>query len=290
MQSVERDFDGTEEMHEFINSQLEEVQGQIENLGMEYYIDTPEEQGDALVYLTAGAGGDDSNDWTAMLMRMYQKWGEHHNFDVNEVEVAEAEFGIRNACIQICGEMVYGWLRNETGVHRLVRISPFNAQGKRQTSFASVTVVPSVNEDINVEIRPSDLRIETMRASGPGGQHVNTTDSAVRITHIPTGITASSSNKSQMLNKKLAMVVLKSRLYERESQSRGRGSADLKSKIDQQSWGAQIRNYVLHPYQNVVDTRTRMSCPQPNAVLDGTKLDDFLLASLHWQGNNTKEM
>ena len=235
----------------------------------------------AFLFIQAGAGGTEAMDWAAMLARMYTRWAERHGFGVEVVEEHLGDVaGIKNITFRIVGERAYGWLRNEIGVHRLVRISPFNANGKRQTSFASVDVWPDIDDTIEIEINPADLRIDTYRASGAGGQHVNKTDSAVRITHIPTNTVVTCQNeRSQLQNRETAMRMLRSKLYELEMQKRAAEQDAQKAAQKKIEWGSQIRNYVLYPYQLVKDVRTQVEKTDSDAVLDGD-LDDFMLASL----------
>ena len=235
----------------------------------------------AIVALHAGAGGVESQDWVGTLMRMYLRWAERKGFkrDIYDVSTGE-EAGIKSAVIRIKGPNAYGWMKTESGVHRLVRISPFDASARRHTSFASVWVYPVIDDTVNVEVLDKDLRIDTYRASGAGGQHVNKTDSAVRITHLPTNIVVQcQSDRSQHRNRAAAMDMLKARLYEAELQRReevAQAERDAKTEI---GWGHQIRSYVLHPYQMVKDLRTDMETGNSQAVLDGG-LDDFMAAAL----------
>jgi len=229
----------------------------------------------------AGAGGTESQDWASMLLRMYTRWAEKHGFKIEYLEETEGEeAGIKSATIQISGHNAYGWLKTEAGVHRLVRISPFDSNARRQTSFASVWVYPVVDDRIQIEVKESDCRIDTYRSSGAGGQHVNTTDSAVRITHIPTGIAvACQQERSQHKNRAKAWDMLRARLYELELKKREeKANAEASSKTDI-GWGHQIRSYVLQPYQLVKDLRTGVSSTAPDDVLDGD-LDPFMEASL----------
>ena len=238
----------------------------------------PADGNNAFLFIQAGAGGTEAQDWAQMLMRMYTRWAERHEFTVEVVEEHEGDTaGIKSATLRIIGERAYGWLRNEIGVHRLVRISPFNANGKRQTSFASVDVWPDIDDSIQIEINEKDLRIDTYRSSGAGGQHVNKTDSAVRITHIPTGIVVTCQNeRCQFQNKDMAMKILRSRLYELEMQKRAAEEDAAKAAQKKIEWGSQIRNYVLYPYQLVKDVRTGTETTDSGAVLDGD-LDKFMI-------------
>ena len=241
----------------------------------------PADGNNAFLFIQAGAGGTEAQDWAQMLERMYTRWAERHGFMVEIIEEHPGDTaGIKSMTMRIIGERAYGWLRNEIGVHRLVRISPFNANGKRQTSFASVDVWPDIDDTINIEINEKDLRIDTYRSSGAGGQHVNKTDSAVRITHIPTGIVVTCQNeRSQFQNKDMAMKILRSRLYELEMQRRAEAEDAAKAAQKKIEWGSQIRNYVLYPYRLVKDVRTGTENTDSDAVLDGD-LDEFMLALL----------
>jgi peptide chain release factor 2 len=236
---------------------------------------------DTYLEIHAGAGGTESQDWAAMLTRMYMRWAEQKGYEVSLIEESPGEeAGIKSATLEIKGENAYGWLKTESGVHRLVRISPFDSNARRHTSFASVWVYPVVDESIEIEIKDSDCRVDTYRSSGAGGQHVNTTDSAVRITHIPTGIVvASQQERSQIKNRAIAWAMLRARLYERELKKREeKATAEAASKTDI-GWGHQIRSYVLQPYQLVKDVRTGVESGNPAAVLDGD-INAFIEAAL----------
>ncbi len=243
------------------------------------YDDSP-----AILSINAGAGGVDSQDWAEMLLRMYLRWGERNGFKVSVVDVQEGEpAGIRSAEILISGDFAYGQMRSEKGVHRLVRISPFDSQKRRQTSFASVMVLPEVAESDEVEINPAELREDTYRSSGAGGQHVNKTDSAVRITHLPTGIAvACQMERSQHKNRATAMRMLKAKLFEVELQKRADQEAQIQGEKKSIEWGSQIRSYVLQPYQQVNDHRTELKSAHVMNVLDGDLeafIESFLLSS-----------
>ncbi|GAA0604985.1 peptide chain release factor 2 [Craurococcus roseus] len=236
---------------------------------------------DCFVEVNAGAGGTDAQDWAEMLLRMYQRWAEAHGCKVTLTEENPGEeAGLKSATIQVSGPNAYGWLKTETGVHRLVRISPFGGNDKRQTSFASVYVYPVVDDKIEIDINPADLRTDTFRASGAGGQHVNKTESGVRFTHIPTGIVvASTQDRSQHRNRAIAMDMLRARLYELELSKREAINAATEAGKTDIGWGHQIRSYVLQPYQLVKDLRTGVEKGNPQAVLDGD-LDEFMAAAL----------
>ncbi len=236
---------------------------------------------DTYLEIHAGAGGTESNDWAQMLLRMYMRWAERRGFKIELVaETLGEEAGIKSATLQVKGHNAYGWLKTESGVHRLVRISPFDSQARRHTSFASAWVYPIVDDSIEIEIPDSDVRIDTYRASGAGGQHVNTTDSAVRITHIPTGIVVQCQNeRSQHKNRATAWKMLRARLYEAELQRREEEAQEQAASKTDIGWGHQIRSYVLQPYQLVKDLRTGVEVGNPQAVLDG-QIDQFLAAAL----------
>jgi peptide chain release factor 2 len=243
----------------------------------------------AICSIQAGAGGTDAQDFAQMLLRMYLRWAEQRGFKAEILdEQTGSEAGIKSATFRIEGDYAYGLLSAEAGVHRLVRISPFNSGGSRETSFASFFVSPEIDENIEVDIQDKDLRIDTYRSSGAGGQHVNVTDSAVRITHLPTNIVVTCQNqRSQLQNRMVAMQVLRSKLYELELEKRREGAAELEASKQDISFGSQIRNYVLHPYRLVKDTRTKHETADVDAVLDGD-IDDFIKEFLMFKKANEK--
>ncbi|WP_298847675.1 peptide chain release factor 2 [uncultured Ruegeria sp.] len=247
---------------------------------LEALLDGEADSNDTFLEINSGAGGTESCDWASMLARMYVRWAEKKGYTVElQSETGGEEAGIKSAAYKISGHNAYGWLKSESGVHRLVRISPFDSAAKRHTSFSSVWVYPVVDDNIEIEVNPSEIRIDTYRSSGAGGQHVNTTDSAVRITHIPTGIVVTSSEKSQHQNRDIAMKALKSRLYQQELDRR---NADINAAHEAKGdagWGNQIRSYVLQPYQMVKDLRTNHETSDTKGVLDGD-LDGFMAATL----------
>ncbi|MDE7547921.1 peptide chain release factor 2 [Acetobacter fabarum] len=236
---------------------------------------------DCYLEVNAGAGGTEAQDWAEMMLRMYTRWAEAHHYKVTLIESSEGEqAGLKSATILVSGPNAYGWLKTEAGVHRLVRISPFDAAARRQTSFASVWVYPVIDDSIEIEINDADLKVDTFRASGAGGQHVNKTDSAIRITHIPTGIVvACQTDRSQHRNRATAMQMLRARMYEAELQRREAAAAEAEAAKTDIGWGHQIRSYVLAPYQMVKDLRTSVETGNPDAVLDG-ELDVFMAAAL----------
>ena len=247
---------------------------------LEALLDGEADSNDTFLEVNAGAGGTESCDWASMLARMYTRWAEKKGYTVELQSISEGEeAGIKSVSYKISGKNAYGWLKSESGVHRLVRISPYDSAARRHTSFSSVWVYPVVDDNIEIDIQPNDIRIDTYRSSGAGGQHVNTTDSAVRITHIPTGIVVTSSEKSQHQNRANAMAALKSRLYQLELDKRNAAiNAQHEAKGDA-GWGNQIRSYVLHPYQMVKDLRTSHETSDTQGVLDGD-LDAFMAATL----------
>jgi peptide chain release factor 2 len=260
---------------------LEALAAEAKRREIESLLSGEADANDAYLEVNAGAGGTEAQDWAEMLLRMYQRWAEQHGYKVSLTERSDGEeAGVKSATIQVSGPNAYGWLKTESGVHRLVRISPFGGNDKRQTSFASVYVYPVVDDRIEIEINPADLKTDTFRASGAGGQHVNKTESGVRFTHMPTGIVvASTQDRSQHRNRAIAMEMLKARLYELELSKREAVAAGVEAGKTDIGWGHQIRNYVLQPYQLVKDLRTNLEKGNPAAVLDGD-LDDFMAAAL----------
>ena len=252
----------------------------VEKKEIEALLDGEADANDSFLEINAGAGGTESCDWASMLSRMYVRWAERHNYKVELMaENAGDEAGIKSVTYKIQGLNAYGWLKSESGVHRLVRISPFDSNAKRHTSFASVWVYPVIDENIEIEVNLADIRIDTYRSSGAGGQHVNTTDSAVRITHHPTGIVVTSSEKSQHQNRDIAMKALKSRLYQLELDKRTSAISDAHESKGDAGWGNQIRSYVLQPYQMVKDLRSNIETSDTQGVLNGN-LDMFMSGAL----------
>jgi len=272
---------GDEELSEEAIETCKKLQHEIEVLQLQTLLTGDYDANNAIISIHPGAGGTEAKDWAQMLMRMYLRWAEQNGFKATIMDLQnDAEAGINSADIMIEGENAYGFLRGERGVHRLVRISPFDANARRHTSFASVDVTPEIDGNIEVEISPEDLRIDTYRSSGAGGQHVNKTDSAVRITHLPTGIVVSCQNeRSQIQNKAFAMKVLYAKLYALAKQEHKDKISDLKGNFSQIAWGSQIRSYVFQPYQMVKDHRTNAETSNVQAVMDGD-LETFIWANL----------
>ena len=265
------------EVLEEVTLQTSDVDKKIDQLSLDVMLDGDDDSKNAIVSINAGAGGTEAQDWAEMLFRMYSRWIERkgYTFELIDYQPGE-EAGIKSVTFTASGENAYGYLKSEIGVHRLVRISPFNASGKRHTSFASVFVYPALDSEIVVDIDDKDLRIDVFRASGAGGQHVNKTSSAVRITHFPTGIVVQcQQEKSQHRNKDMAMKVLQARLYQLEKQKQDEKLQELHDSKDDIAWGSQIRSYVLHPYQMVKDHRINMDIGNVNGVLDGD-IDPFI--------------
>jgi peptide chain release factor 2 len=278
------DPDEADALRPDLERDLAALQADWGRMEQQLLLSEPFDERGAIVSVYAGAGGTESQDWAEMLLRMYLRWAERSRFKTEILEATEGEgAGLKSVSFSIDGRWAYGRLRSERGVHRLVRISPFDAQKRRHTSFALVEVMPEVPEDADVEIDEKDLRIDTYRASGAGGQHVNKTDSAVRITHLPTGIVvAVQSERSQHQNRDRAMAVLRARLVERQEEEREAELARLRGEHVEAGWGNQIRSYVLQPYTMVKDLRTGVETANPTAVLDGD-LDDFIEGYLRWR-------
>ena len=274
---------------------IERLEREVEEAETEMLLSGPNDTRDAIVTINAGAGGTDAQDWAEMLLRMYLRWAERRGFKTDLVdEQPGKEAGIKGATFTVAGEYAYGLLSAEAGVHRLVRLSPFNAGSSRETSFASVFVYPEIEDDVEIEINEKDLRVDTYRSSGAGGQHVNVTDSAVRITHLPSGIVVTCQNqRSQHQNREVAMHILKSRLYELELDKKRAETAQLEETKRDISFGSQIRNYVLHPYRLAKDVRTKHETADVDAVLDGD-LDEFIkqylmLKSKSWRAESAQD-
>lgn len=262
---------------------IEEFEESLEKLRMKTLLSGEYDGDNAIVTLHSGAGGVEACDWVQMLYRMYSRWAADEGFEVEELDYLEGdEAGIKSVTFQVNGENAYGFLKSEKGIHRLVRISPFNAQGKRQTSFASCDVMPEINEDVDVEIKDEDIRIDTYRSSGAGGQHINKTSSAIRITHFPTGIVVTCQNeRSQHQNKDKAMQMLKTKLLLLKQEENAAKASGIRGEVSEIGWGNQIRSYVLQPYTMIKDLRTGEETGNADAVLDG-KVTPFMNAYLKW--------
>lgn len=271
------DEENDEEMAHEAAENCEKLQNELETLRLQTLLDGKYDSNNAIISVHAGSGGTDAQDWAEMLFRMYTRWCEKKGYKSKLVDMqSDTEGGIKSATLLVEGENAYGYLKNEKGVHRLVRISPFDSSGRRHTSFSSLDVIPEIDEDISVEINPDDLRIDTYRSSGAGGQHVNKTDSAIRITHIPTNIVVTCQNeRSQHQNKEVAMKLLMSKLIELKEQEHKENLDELKGDYSQITWGSQIRSYVFHPYTMVKDHRTGAEVGNVNAVMDGD-IDYFI--------------
>jgi peptide chain release factor 2 len=272
-----------------VDQEVGSVESDVDAFELRSLLRGPDDFRDAQLEISAGAGGTEAQDWAQMLMRMYTRWAERRGYGVEILDVSEGEeAGIKGAVLEIRGQYAYGFLRPETGVHRLVRISPFDAQSRRHTSFASVFVYPVVNEEINIEIRDEDIRMDVFRASGAGGQHVNKTSSAVRLTHIPSGVVvASQQERSQFKNKATAMKMLKNRLYQLEAEKQAAEKAKLDATKADVTFGSQIRSYVFQPYTMVNDHRTELKIPDVQKVMDGG-IDPFVEAYLKQVGAGEK--
>ena len=276
------------EMIPEIRQELDGFIAGLENIRIKTLLSDEYDGYHAILKLNAGAGGTESCDWASMLYRMYTRWAEKKGFSIEVLDYLDGdEAGIKSVTFQVNGENAYGYLKSEKGVHRLVRISPFNAQGKRQTSFVSLDVMPDIEEDVDVEINEDDLRIDTYRSSGAGGQHINKTSSAIRITHIPTGIVVQCQNeRSQFQNKDKAMQMLKAKLYMLKKEANAEKLSDIRGEVTEIGWGNQIRSYVMQPYTMVKDHRTNAETGNVDAVMDGA-LDLFINEYLKW--NAVKE-
>ena len=275
--------DPEEEIHEELVELVHSVEKALEKYELSMLLSGPHDKCSAILEIHPGAGGTESQDWGSMLLRMYTRWAEQHGYRIETVDYQDGEeAGIKSVTLSIEGLNAYGYLKSEKGVHRLVRISPFDAAGKRHTSFCSIDIMPQLEGDIDIEINPDDLKIDVYRASGAGGQHINKTSSAVRITHIPTGIvTQSQAQRSQFKNKDQAMAMLKTKLYQLEEEKKAAELAEIRGEQKDIAWGSQIRNYVFHPYSLVKDLRSGHETGNIGAVMDGD-LDPFMDAYLKW--------
>ena len=273
--------DPDDDMSRELDSEVASIAEELEALRLRSLLSGPDDFRDAQLEISAGAGGTEAQDWAAMLMRMYERWAQRKGYSIEVLDQSDGEeAGIKGAVIEIKGPYAFGFLKAETGVHRLVRISPFDAQARRHTSFASVFVYPVVNEEINIEIRDEDIKMDVFRASGAGGQHVNKTSSAVRLTHIPSGIVVSSQQeRSQHKNRQTALKMLKNRLYQLEAERQAKKKAELDATKSDVTFGSQIRSYVFQPYTMVNDHRTELKIPDVQRVMDGD-IDPFIEAYL----------
>ncbi|NRT89920.1 peptide chain release factor 2 [Clostridium beijerinckii] len=275
--------DDEESANEIIQT-LRNIEAQIDDYNMKVLLCGEYDKNNAILTLHVGVGGTDANDWTEMLLRMYTRWCEKQGYSIETLDLLPGdEAGIKSVTLKVTGEYAYGYLKAEKGIHRLVRISPYNANGKRQTSFASMEVLPELTKEQDIEIRSDDLKIDTYRSGGAGGQHVNKTDSAVRITHIPTGIVVQCQNeRSQFSNRDTAMEMLKSKLVELKERAHKEKIEDLTGELKDMGWGSQIRSYVFHPYSMVKDHRTNVETSNVTSVMDG-EIDMFINAYLKQQ-------
>jgi len=279
-----------EDVLEEISEKLQQLEKLVSDAEIQMMLSGPHDRSNAIFSIHSGSGGTESQDWAQMLYRMYTRYMEKKGFDYQIIDYQPGdEAGIKSVTMLVKGDFAYGFLKAENGVHRLVRISPFDANKRRHTSFASVLVIPELDDEIDIEINEKDLRIDTYRSSGAGGQHVNTTDSAVRITHLPTGIVVCCQNeRSQIKNREVAMKVLKSRLYELELEKQKKKQEELTGEKKEITWGSQIRSYVLHPYRMIKDHRTGYETGNVEPVLDGD-LDEFIKAYLVMSAKNRTE-
>ncbi len=275
------DESGDEDLAQEFRKELETFRAQVEELELKSILGGPDDPKNAILTIHAGAGGTEAQDWAQMLLRMYTRWIERRGFQYHVLDLLPGEeAGIKSAVLEVRGDYAYGYLKAEAGVHRLVRLSPFDANHRRHTSFASVFVYPEIESDVEIEINPKDLRIDTYRASGAGGQHVNKTDSAVRITHIPTGIVVQcQTERSQHMNRDSAMKILRSRLYQKKMEEEAEKRSEIEKGKKDIAWGSQIRSYVFHPYNMVKDHRTNVETGNTQAVMDGD-IDRFIRAFL----------
>jgi len=275
------DEEDDESMFVEIEKGIKSLRKSLSDFELQLLLSEPYDKNNAILEIHPGAGGTESQDWASMLLRMYTRWSEDHGFKVEVMDyLAGDEAGLKSVTLLIKGHNAYGYLKAEKGVHRLVRISPFDASGRRHTSFSSVDALPELDDDIDIDIRTEDLKIDTYRASGAGGQHINTTDSAVRITHLPTNVVVTcQSERSQIKNRDRAMKLLKARLYEKQREEQEKELADIRGEQKEIGWGSQIRSYVFHPYSMVKDHRTNTEMGNVNAVMDG-EIDLFIDAYL----------
>lgn len=279
-----------EQLYEELKKNHRALVKELDAFELNLMLDEPYDKNSAILELHPGAGGTESQDWAEMLLRMYTRWAEKKGFKVETLDYLPGEeAGVKSVTLLIKGVNAYGFLKAEKGIHRLVRISPFDASGRRHTSFVSVNVMPELDQDVEIEIRPDEIKVDTYRSSGAGGQHVNTTDSAVRITHLPTGIVVTcQSERSQIQNRERAMKILKARLYERKMEEQQKELNALKGEQTEIGWGNQIRSYVFHPYSMVKDHRTQVETSNVQAVMDG-EIDSFIEGFLRMKMNKKGE-
>lgn len=275
-----------QELFDELNSEIKSLMKEVNDFELQTLLSEPYDANNAILELHPGAGGTESQDWASMLLRMYQRWADGENFKIETLDYLPGdEAGVKSVTLLIKGPNAYGYLKAEKGVHRLVRISPFDSSGRRHTSFVSCDVLPEITDDVDIEVKTEDIKIDTYRASGAGGQHVNTTDSAVRMTHIPTGIIVTCQNeRSQIKNREVAMKMLKSKLYQKEIERQQQELDDIQGEQKEIGWGSQIRSYVLHPYSMVKDHRTNKEVGNSQAVLDGgigLFIDSFLRSQMN---------
>jgi len=277
--------DADEEFAQELDRELSQIEAQLNELEVRRMLSGEMDRASCFLSINAGAGGTESCDWVSMLLRMYQRWADKRKWKTEIIDILEGEVaGIKNVTVRIEGDFAYGYAKAEKGVHRLVRISPFDSNARRHTSFAAVDVVPEVSDDVKIEIRTEDIKVDTYRASGAGGQHVNKTDSAVRMTHIPSGIIVSSqSQRSQIQNRESCLKMLRSKLYEQELEEREKKLEALSGEKKEIAWGSQIRSYVFQPYTLVKDTRTKYEIGDIQSVMDGN-IDPFIVAYLKESG------
>lgn len=277
------------DLEEELQSDMEKLTKNMSDYELSLLLNGPYDSNNAIVELHPGAGGTESQDWGSMLLRMYSRWAESHNYEVETLDYqAGEEAGIKSVTLLIKGHLAYGYLKSEKGVHRLVRISPFDSAKRRHTSFCSVDVMPEIDDSIEIDINPDDLKVDVYRSSGAGGQHINKTSSAVRITHLPTGtVVASQAQRSQFQNREQAMKMLKAKLYQQEVEKQEAEQAQMRGEQKEIAWGSQIRSYVFHPYSMVKDHRTDYETGNVQAVMDG-ELDDFIDAYLKIKLNTDK--
>ena len=281
--------EGDESVYDEVVAILDDIRAQLEKLELDLLLSGEHDANNAILTLHAGAGGTEAQDWTQMLMRMYIRWAEKKGYKVETLEfLVGDEAGMKSATLMITGHNAYGYLKSEKGVHRLVRISPFDANSRRQTSFSAIDVMPEIDDNVEIDLNPADIKVDTYRASGAGGQHINKTDSAVRMTHMPTGVVVQcQSERSQIQNREQCMKLLRAKLYELEQQKQEAAMAEIAGDYQALEWGSQIRSYVFHPYSMVKDHRTNEETSNTQAVMDG-EIDAFIEAYLAMNSRKAK--